>query len=211
MCARFYRVEDWKALYTRFMVQQILSTLEPQYNIAPAEQALAIPATDGPRQAVLMKFGLANPWREGAGLLLNMRAESFVNKPAFKRYLERQRCLVPADGFYEWRKTKAGSLPYGYSIKGGGLFGFAGIYDQDCFAIITTEANAIVREVHDRMPVILRRSEEDLWLDSKVTEYSKLIPLLAPYPSAELTAAELSQAVNSARNKGPEVLRPLKP
>jgi putative SOS response-associated peptidase YedK len=209
MCARFYRFKDLRDFYIRFRVGEILSLLGPQYNIAISEPALIIPATDCERKAVAATFGLMNPWRDGVGPLFNMKAESFINKPGFKKYVQHQRCLVPADGFIEWLKTKTESLGFGFSLKNNEEFGFAGVYDDDKFAIITTEANTLVAPVKHRMPVLLRREDEDLWLDSKITEFSKLIPLLCPYNPEEMASVRLSKAINSPKNKSPEVLTPI--
>jgi len=208
MCARFYRLKDMKELYRRFGIQPVLEELGLQYNIAPTEQALVIPAADGPRAAKLMTFGLPNPWRPGA-ILLNMRDESFASKPGFRNPLMNQRCLVVADGFFEWRKTAAGSLPYRFWLQSGEPFGLAGICNSDQFAIITTQANSLVAGVHDRMPVIIRKSEEETWLDSRVKDFNKLIIMLAPYPAAEMETAALSKKVNSATYKEADLLAPL--
>jgi putative SOS response-associated peptidase YedK len=207
MCGRFYRTKELKELQARFQLHAILAALEAQYNIAPTEEALVIAATDKERVAKPMRFGFPNPWIEG-GMLLNMRAESFATKPGFRRYLENQRCLVPADGFYEWRRTKKGSFPFRFGLAAGGLFGFAGICDQGGFAIITTESNPLVGQVHNRMPVILRKEEEDLWLDAQVKEFHKLAPLLAPYPADAMSSAEVSKLVNSAKYKTADCLTP---
>lgn len=208
MCARYYRLKDLKDLFQRFGLKRVLTQLGLQFNIAPTEEALAIPATDGERVGKPMKFGVENPWVEGA-MLVNMKGENFALKPAFKKYLLNQRCLIPADGFFEWRKTKEGSWPFRFSLQSGEPFGLAAIYMGDRFAIITTEPNALVAEVNDRMPVIIRREDEDTWLDANVKDFAKLIVMLAPYPADQMKCVPLSKLVNSAKNKMPEILNPL--
>lgn len=211
MCARFYRYKDLKNLYIRFKIAEVLSVLEPQYNIAPTDKALVIPSTSGPRKAVLMPFAIKNPWIH-KGLLLNMRAESFVNKPGFRKYLN-QRCLVIADGFIEWEHKGTGknsqTIPYRVDPTDGEPIGLAGVYTDEGFVIITTEPNKVVGKFHDRMPVILRREDEDVWLDPNVQEFSKLIPMLAPYPSEALLAHKISPSANSSKNKEKTVLNKL--
>lgn len=209
MCARFYRLEDLKALAARFKLQVVQAALlEAQYNLAPTDPAYVIPATEArsARAVEIMKFGMANPWVPN-GMLINMRAENFAMKTGFRKYLQHRRCLIPADGFFEWKKDRKGSQPYKIGLTAGEMFGIAGVYEDGRFAIITTEPNAILSPIHDRMPVVLRREEEDLWLDAGVTARDQLVPLLSPFAASAMTAVPVSKAVNSAKNKGPEVLR----
>ena len=149
-----------------------------------------------------------------SSLLMNMRAESFIDKPHFRPYLLNQRCLVIADGFIEWERNQHGkklkqSIPYRIDPKSHETVGLAGIWDHEGFVIITTEPNPTVAEIHDRAPVILRREDEDLWLDSNVKDFSKLITMLAPSPSDALEKAALSTQVSNSKNKLPEVLQPV--
>jgi len=215
MCSRYYRFKDLKDLITRFKIAQILSTLGLQYNIAPTDLAVVIPATDNDRIAKDLIFGIINPFMKGkSSLLMNMRAESFVEKPHFRPYLLNQRCLVIADGFIEWERNKNGkkmkqSIPYRIDPRNHETVGLAGIWDHEGFVIITTEPNPTVAEIHDRAPVILRREEEDVWLDSNVKDFTKLITMLVPSPSDALEKAAISTLASNSKNKASEILIPV--
>jgi putative SOS response-associated peptidase YedK len=155
MCSRYYRFKDLKDLVLRFKIAQVLSVLGPQYNIAPTDRAVVVIAADKDHIARDMIFGIPNPWiKVKPSLLMNMRAESFVNKPHFRKYLLNQRCLVVADGFIEWEREEDGkkkktSIPYRIDPRNHETVGLAGIYDQEGFVIITTEPSGVVKEIHD--------------------------------------------------------------
>ena len=150
--------------------------------------------------------------------MINARAETVAERPSFRAALRRRRCLILADGFYEWRRNSAGRQPVRFTLASGEPFAFAGLWDtwrdpagdlvSSC-TIITTEANELLRPIHDRMPVILPRNVEPLWLDHEMQDAAVLGGLMTPYSAAAMDAYEVSTLVNAVVNDGPEVLRPL--
>jgi putative SOS response-associated peptidase YedK len=141
--------------------------------------------------------------------MINARAETLAEKPSFKRLIGKRRCVVPADGFYEWRKERKRKVPMRIRLKSEEPFGFAGLWDSwrkpdgkelQSFTIITTEANDLLGPIHDRMPVILAPDGEKLWLESSLQDFSKVSSLLKPYPSDQMEVYEVSTLVNSPRN-----------
>ncbi|HVB61073.1 MAG TPA: SOS response-associated peptidase, partial [Ktedonobacteraceae bacterium] len=147
--------------------------------------------------------------------MINARAETLAEKPSFKRLLRSRRCLIVADGFYEWKKEYGGKTPMYITMKDGQPFAFAGLWDswqgQDgkpvrTCTIVTTTPNDLVTSIHDRMPAILLPSARDTWLDTSIQDDQALLPLLAPYPADRMTARQVSRQVNSPRVEGPELL-----
>jgi putative SOS response-associated peptidase YedK len=147
--------------------------------------------------------------------MLNARAETIKDKPAFRTAFVRRRCLIPSDGFYEWRTVGKQKQPIHFRMRGGRLFAFAGLWERwnspdgitlESCTVITTTANELVRPVHDRMPVILGPGRYGEWLDPKVTDGGLLLPLLAPWPAEEMAAVPANPVVNNARNEGPACL-----
>ncbi|MCI0526850.1 MAG: SOS response-associated peptidase, partial [Nitrospira sp.] len=165
----------------------------------------------------LMKWGLVPSWAKDTSTgykMINARAETVAQKPSFKKSLKHKRCLVVADSFYEWRKVNGGrtKIPMRFVFKSREPFAFAGLWDTwqnpeggelRSFTIITTGANAVLQPIHDRMPVILRQQDEDLWLDPDLKDVDKLVPLLIPYSSEEMEGYEVSTLVNSPKNDTP--------
>jgi len=168
---------------------------------------------------VEMQWGLIPSWSKEPRTkfsTINARAETITKSPAFRGPFQHRRCLVPASGFYEWRQTPKGKQPYCIQLKDGELFAFAGLYDIWCdsegnelysYTIITTTPNDLVAPIHNRMPAILRRADEDAWLD-KTTDRARLLSLLAPYPIEEMKAYIVSRAVNNPANEGAELMQP---
>ena len=166
----------------------------------------------------LARWGLVPSWAKDPAIgakLINARAETLAEKPSFKRALESRRCLVPADGFYEWARKGSRKIPHRFTLKDGGLFAFAGLRETwrepgggllESFTIVTTQANDLLKSVHDRMPVILRREDEPLWLDPKTGATAEVKGLLRPFPAEDMAAAEVSPLVNSPKNDGPACL-----
>jgi putative SOS response-associated peptidase YedK len=198
--------------------------LEPRYNVAPTQQVPIIrvlrtnPDTKE-RQLVPMRWGLIPSWADDPAIgnrMINARAESVSSKPAFRGAFRYRRCLVPADGFYEWRKEGKRKQPLYIRRKDGQPFAFAGLWEEweregeviEFCVIITTEANDLVSEFHDRMPVILNSSNYDLWLDPSVQDPEVLEPLLRPYPSDEMEVYSVSRLVNDPRNEDPKCVEP---
>ena len=189
---------------------------DPGYNIAPTESVLTVRNVEG-REAAFMRWGLIPFWAKDPKIgarMINARAETVAEKPAFRNALKKRRCLVLADGYYEWQKTPAGKRPYRIIMRSGEPFAMAGLWETwkdpqgnvvpSC-TIITTAANDFLAPVHNRMPVILPRESEDLWLEPGVEDPASLTGILAPYPDECMDAYEVSTLVNYARNDGPEV------
>lgn len=223
MCGRFVRKEDKETLEGRFGTEvpgDLL--LPPEYNIAPSQDCPVVTVEGDRRVLGLMRWGLVPAWAEDVKIgyrMINARAETLDEKRSFKTLLKKSRCLVPASGFYEWKKLAGGGkTPYFFGLRGGGPFAFAGLWtvwhagredELRSFTIITTSANEIMAPIHDRMPVILRGKDEARWLDPEVSNSGELIPLLAPYPSGEMEFWEVSPYVNSYKNRGEECARPV--
>jgi putative SOS response-associated peptidase YedK len=166
-----------------------------------------------------MHWGLVPSWAKDTSIgnrMINARAETLTEKRTFKALLGRKRCLVLADGFYEWQKRERGKLPMRFVLRDQGPFAFAGLWDSwrkpdgnelQSFTIITTGANDLLRRVHERMPVILDRESEEVWLDLDLKDPAKLRPLLKAYPSRDMEAYCVSKLVNSPANDMPECIK----
>ncbi|OGX06897.1 MAG: hypothetical protein A3G87_00625 [Omnitrophica bacterium RIFCSPLOWO2_12_FULL_50_11] len=221
MCGRYTQAVDLKKLISRFRIDHALPKLPPRYNVAPGQQAPIVLA-DGGRHLKLMTWGLVPHWAQDPKIgngMINARAESLTEKPSFRRPFLRSRCLVVADGFYEWCDVGHGrrKVPTWISLSSGEPFAFAGLWDAwrnpagetiESFTVITTTANDVVRPIHHRMPVILAREAEDHWLDPELRDPDKLRDLLVPYLSAEMRAYEVASLVNSPENDVPECKQP---
>jgi putative SOS response-associated peptidase YedK len=193
--------------------------LVPRFNIAPSQQIPVI-LDEAPRTITSAKWGLIPSWAKDekiAGSLTNARAETVMEKPAFRTAFRKRRCWVPADGFYEWKKTPIGKQPYRFTMKDESLFFFAGLWeiwrntegkDVRTVTLITTEPNEVTQFVHDRMPVILAPANRAAWL-AKETPVETLKSLLVPYSADTMQAMPVSTAVNSAKYDGPELIKPL--
>jgi putative SOS response-associated peptidase YedK len=210
-----------KAFDVQHVAAQAQSQLRPSYNVAPTQTVAVVLRPDGGNVLEEMVWGLIPFWAKERAIgsrMINARAETLAEKPSFKRPLATQRCLVVADGFYEWRKTEEGKVPMYIRMKSGQPFGFAGLYDtwtspegetvRSC-TIVTTDANALVRPIHDRMPVILPKLAEAAWLDFAARPVGDLLALLRPYPAAELEAYAVSRLVNSPDHNAPELILPV--
>lgn len=219
MCGRFARKRSSAMIAKDFGVEEIVDDVEPSFNVAPTHP-VAVIVNNGVKQLVAMRWGLVPFWAADpsiASKLINARAETLMSKAAFKEGFKRRRCLVVADGFFEWQKQGAFKTPFFIHLKGDQSFGFAGVYETwnpplgeplvTC-TIITTDANELVRPIHDRMPVILPKSAEDFWLDPEVADHSRLLDLLHPYRADDMAAHTVSQLVNSVKNDSPECIEP---
>jgi putative SOS response-associated peptidase YedK len=168
-----------------------------------------------------MQWGLIPHWAADPSIgnrMINARAETLTELPSFKNIVDRRRCIIPADGFYEWRKEGRRKVPMWVHLKTKEPFALAGLWDVwrkpdgkrvESFTIITTEPNELVRPVHNRMPVILRPEDEEQWLDASRTPFGKAKSLLKPYPDELMDAHDVSPIVNSAKHDGPECIQPL--
>lgn len=215
MCGR-YDLSDVREIPQRFQLALLFAELEPRYNVAPT-QTMPVIVARSPNHLELMRWGFVPSWSKDGQGIINARAETVAEKPAFKQALRSQRCLVPACGFFEWKRTEQGKAPYRIRLKDGSLFAFAGIYNLwtssagekiPTYAIITTQPNTLMEAIHNRMPVILRQEDEAAWLNPDETEPERLLSLLAPYPAEEMDAYPVSRLVNVPRNDRPEVLLP---
>jgi putative SOS response-associated peptidase YedK len=217
MCGRF-SFSEFDGIGERFLIEP--PTLKPNYNVAPSQDVPVI-IYDGSNRLAMFRWGLIPFWAKDPSIgnkMINARAETVDEKPSFKHSLQRKRCLVLADGFYEWKKEGSTKRPHRISLKNKDLFGFAGLWDTwkspagdiiNSCSIITTSPNELMAVIHNRMPVILPREVEQLWLDQGITDSHFLKSLLKPYPADLMIAYEVSTLVNSPKNNGPECLAPV--
>jgi putative SOS response-associated peptidase YedK len=215
MCGRFSMGQGTDGIAGKLSVRPL--ALLPRFNIAPTQNA-PIVLCDGAREMRLLRWGLIPFWAKDESIgqrMINARAESLLEKPSFKRPFERQRCLVLADGYYEWQKRGTVKVPFRFTLRDGQPFALAGLWDQwhpsdgqpiATFTIITTAANDLACTVHDRMPVILPPEHYDQWLDPAVTQGARLTPLLQPYSSEAMTCYPVSSLVNNARIDDPRCI-----
>jgi len=196
--------------------------LEPRYNVAPTQDAAVVrERPDGDRVVQLLRWGLIPRWAKDPAIgnrLINARAETAAEKPAFKTPFQRHRCLVPVGGFYEWQKTGKAKQPYFIRRSDGRPLLLAGLWDRwegeadgpvDSFTILTTEPNELVAPIHNRMPVILGRGDFDAWLDPANRDVAALRAMLRPFAAGEMTAYPVSRYVNSPQHEGPECVSPV--
>lgn len=219
MCGRFNLYSNIDILLERFELTNVdWIELSPRYNIAPSQDVLAVVQGEHGNKGGFLKWGLVPSWAGDPKIgykMINARAETLAEKPSFKKLLSRRRCLIIANGFYEWKKEGTAKQPYHIRLKNGEVFAFAGLWDrweqngekmQTC-TIITTEANPLMKEIHDRMPVILTRETEKIWLDRNAGEEAKKV--LTPYDHHEMEAYPISSLVNSPKNEGKELMNSL--
>ncbi len=214
MCGRFSLTATEAELNLRFELEGGAAPYVPRYNGAPT-QMMAVITSEMPNKLNSYRWGLIPPWAKDISIgnkMINARAETITEKPSFRIPLYSKRCLVPADGFYEWQQDE-GKQPFRIFIKNNPLFAMAGLWEKwkspqgeivNSFAVITTEANSFMKPIHNRMPVILEREIEKTWLLSKNPD--EILQLLKPYLSVEMDAYPVSKLVNSTRNQGREVL-----
>ncbi len=206
----------------------------PRYNIAPRQTAPVIISANGRPALTAMRWGLIPAWAEDETIgdkLINARSETVFNKPSFRGAIKQRRCLIPADGFYEWQRQAGDLQPYRFTLQGRGWFCFAGVwetwrrppvtgefdfgasFDQrptelETFSILTTQANSVLAPVHDRMPVIVPVGHHAEWLDHGQFDVNRLATLFRPYPDGEMQAVQVSKWVNQARHEGPDCILP---
>lgn len=220
MCGRYSLTASLQELAQRFEFDREPEGFVPRYNVAPTQQVLTVIGGDA-RRAGFMRWGLIPSWsKDGPSSrpLINARAETVAEKPAFRASLKKRRCLVLADGFYEWQKTGDAKRPMRVIMRSREPFAFAGLWSNwtdpegnripSC-TIITTAANDLLKPIHHRMPVILGEEAEDIWLDTALDDSDALTQLLEPYPDHPMEAFEVSKLVNSAANDVPEVANPV--
>jgi len=219
MCGRFTLVSPFVAVTERFHVRVQPAGIKPRYNIAPGQEVLCV-IRDEENRIEPLRWGLIPFWAKDPAIgnrLINARAETVAEKPSFRNAFAKRRCLIVADGFYEWRPAGKRKVPVYIGFKSKKPFGFAGLYEswkdpggkeiRTC-TIITTEANDLVRPIHDRMPVILPEAVEDRWLDPGEGSLDRLQALLVPYPAEEMDAYDVTVIVNSAAHDAPDCITP---
>ena len=191
--------------------------IEAHFNIAPTDVVSVITSAEKGRALEQMQWGLVPSWSKDPTIgtkLINARAETLAEKPSFRTAFKRRRCLIPADGFFEWKGEKGHKQPFFIHLKSKRPFAFAGLWEQwegvdgalvTC-TIVTTSANELVSTVHTRMPVILARSDYGAWLDHSITEPARLLHLLAPFESEEMSMHPVTKAMSNPRYESPDAV-----
>ncbi len=220
MCGRFRVARSKELLEAAFSAEDALEEIEwtPRYNVAPAQDILVVRqgSLGKVRRLSLMRWGLIPSWAADPSIafkMINARAETIAEKTAFKEPFRFRRCLVPADGFYEWRREGKQKLPFCFSLLDESLFAFAGVWERwkgpkgisiESCSILTTASNELMQDVHDRMPVILPQDAYDRWLDPDCVSAPDLQPLLKPYSASAMRRFRVSQRVNHVKNDDAE-------
>jgi putative SOS response-associated peptidase YedK len=198
MCGRFVLITDLKNIQKIFNIQDISCEHQPSWNMVPNQSVPVIIHHNGINQLVCYRWGLIPSWAKDPSIadkLINARAETVDKKPSFRDAFKKRRCLIVADGFYEWKKEGNKKMPLYYYLKSGRPFGFAGLYETwispdkkeiNTCVIITTAANELIAPVHDRMPVILSNDQERVWLNNDGVDVPGLTSILKPYPAEEM-------------------------
>jgi putative SOS response-associated peptidase YedK len=211
-----------KSLAERFLVEEIPEE-GPRYNIAPTQMVaiIRLNAQTGSRELRMVKWGLIPYWTKDPSIghrLINARCESVQEKPAFRTAFKFRRCLVPTDGYYDWKKTGKTRQPYLFRMADGSPYAFAGLWEKwkspegeitESCTIITTPSNELVAPIHDRMPAILKPEDYDTWLDPGMKDPEMLLKLLNPFPSELMVSVPVSSKVNKATYEGPDCIEPI--
>jgi len=210
MCGRFVLQTDLSRIIESFDVQEVACQYKPSNNIFPGQQIIAV-VHDNINRLVEFKWGLIPWWSKDPSIgnrMINARAETVAEKPAFKQAFKKRRCLIVADGFYEWQKIGKTKKPLYFSLKSGDTFGFAGLHEtwtspdhlqiHTC-TIITTDANTLIEPIHDRMPVIVPKEFEMKWIDPENQNQEKLMSILKPYSSKEMAMSEVTISLSGVK------------
>jgi putative SOS response-associated peptidase YedK len=222
MCGRFGAIFTFREIKRRWNLQGDLS-FEPRYNIAPSQTVPVIVRGERGNEAKLMKWGLVPSWAPDPSIgnrMINARAETLLEKPSFRELVSQRRCIIPASGFYEWQREGSRKVPMWIHLKNKEPFAFAGLWDSwrnpelgdvlNTFTIITTDPNALVRRIHNRMPVIYDREMGEQWLDHQYGGSGRtLAAVLRPWPAEYMAAHDVSTLVNAPENDSPECIKPL--
>ncbi|WHY75161.1 SOS response-associated peptidase [Neobacillus sp. WH10] len=222
MCGRFTLTATFEEIINHFDIQSFLEEelYSPSYNIAPSQSVLAVINDGRVNRMGFLKWGLVPPWAKDLSVgnkMINARAETISEKPSFRNAFKKKRCIVIADSFYEWKrhedKTKT---PMRIKLKSNELFAMAGIWEgwkspdgktlYTC-SVITTGPNELMKDIHDRMPAILKREDEKIWLDTAISDTTRLKPLLVPFDENEMETYEVSSLVNSPKNNSIELIQ----
>lgn len=219
MCGRFVLTANPEAIQQQFDLTSV-PDIPPRYNVAPT-QPVAVITNEKPRELTFHQWGLIPSWSKEPSIgskMINARAESVAEKPAFRSAFKRRRCILPSDGFYEWQGRDGGKVPLFIHLEDRELFGLAGLWEvwhspdggeiHSC-TIITTDANSFMQPIHNRMPVILHKEDYGLWLSPDEEPADVLQGLLKPYDSSAMRAYEVSKMVNRPGNDMPELIAPV--
>ena len=227
MCGRAYSTYTDEELWLRYQSKRLIKHLDvkPNYNLSPTQLSPVVLVRDGERQLELFRFGLIPFWAKDIKSaakysLINAKGEEIEQKRSYAGAFKQRRCIVPLSGFFEWKRQGAGpKRPFAIHLRDNPIMSVAGVWEHwqsketnevvDSFAIITTSANPFMKNIHDRMPAILRKQDEEAWLDPSNQDAAVLKKLLKPCPDSWLEAFEVSTLVNSPKNNRPEVLNPL--
>jgi putative SOS response-associated peptidase YedK len=217
MCGRYTLTVSADRLVEQFKALLPAEGLSPRYNAAPS-QSLPLITNEDPGQIRLYRWGLVPHWAKEISIgnkMINARVETIAEKPSFRNAFKKHRCIVLADGYYEWKKNDAGKTPYRIILENGEPFAFAGLWESwknekneeiRSFTIITTEAIPNLADLHERMPVILPAGKLDKWLDNRLSQ-DEALSLLRPYEEKALKAYQVSNMVNSPFNDNPELIK----
>lgn len=224
MCGRYALMSSPELVAELFAIAQV-TLFERRYNIAPTQNAPVVRTAAEGRELLPMRWGLVPHWAKDPALgarMINARSETADRKPAFREAMQRRRCLVPADGFYEWKRAGRGKQPYFIRRRDGAPCALAGLWERwpagttggeespvvHSFTILTTAPNELVAPIHDRMPVIVAPEDFDRWLDADVRDPATLTSILAPCGAELLTAHPVSRRVNTPANDDPACVEP---
>ncbi|MGC1309933.1 MAG: SOS response-associated peptidase [Phormidesmis sp.] len=219
MCGRYTQTKSGEAIARTFNLKEQPDP-QPRYNIAPTQPVSAIAQPGADREYRMFQWGLVPSWAKDPSIgnrMINARAETVAEKPSFRAPFKRRRCLILADGFYEWKREGKQKQPY-YIQVGQDLFGFAGLWEKwesgdgsylETCTILTTAPNELMETIHNRMPVIVHPEDYDLWLDPDLQDGRHLQHLLRPYEAEAMALYPVSNTVNSPRNETPECIEPI--
>jgi putative SOS response-associated peptidase YedK len=209
MCGRFTASFEFREIKLLLNLQRDIPLLIPRYNIAPSQEVPVIVQNEGVNELKAMKWGLVPSWAPDPSIgnnMINARAETITEKPSYRRLVQSKRCLIPVDGFYEWRREGNSKVPVWFHLKNKLPFAFAGLWDiwrdvdgevVQTFTVITTVPNALLRRIHNRMPVIFDALQAKQWLDPRLsTRPADIAAVLAPFPSEQMQAYDVSPRVN---------------
>jgi putative SOS response-associated peptidase YedK len=202
MCGRFILLTDLSVIVEAFRIGEVAAEYRTGNNISPGQQISAVIRNEDVNKLVNFRWGLVPSWAKDPSIgnkMFNARAETVAEKPSFREAFKKRRCLIVADGFYEWQKIDRIKKPLRFFLKSGEPFALAGLYEswtspekktiRTC-TIITTEPNDLLRPIHDRMPVIVKKELEDFWIDPNTHNYENLLSILKPYPAADMHVSE---------------------
>jgi putative SOS response-associated peptidase YedK len=217
MCGRFV-CSKAPEVYGSFY-DVVAPAIAPNFNVAPTTPVPVIKIENDQRTCVLQRWGLIPSWAKDKKMsFINARADTLFEKPAFRAAAKRRRCLILADGYFEWKAiTAKQKQPYYLRPTDGNPIAFAGVWETwkgegdpvDSCAIITTDANELTRPIHDRMPVILRGADAEVWIDPHVEDPTSLAEILRPFPAEMMTCFAVGPAVGNVKNKGPQCIEPM--